>query len=86
MGRQELDRPARCLIRVQGVLDASWSPWFADFSIEPQPDSTTLLAGRADQAALHGLLDKIRDLGLRLLEVRVLGDEEPAGSPPDHLQ
>jgi hypothetical protein len=58
-------------IRVEGNLDRKWSDWFDGFTIEPQADNETLLAGSvSDQAALHGLLHKIRDLGLPLLEVR----------------
>ena len=58
-------------IRVQGILDEKWSDWFDGFTITPQADDETLLAGPApDQAALHGLLAKIRDLGLPLLHVK----------------
>jgi ABC-type Fe3+/spermidine/putrescine transport system ATPase subunit len=59
-------------IRVQGLLDQRWSSWFDGLTVTSQPDSaTTLIAGPvADQAALHGLLAKIRDLGLPLISVR----------------
>ncbi|MEJ2211834.1 MAG: hypothetical protein P8129_22745 [Anaerolineae bacterium] len=57
-------------IRVQGILDDKWSDWFDGFDIAPQAGGETLLVGPvADQAALHGLLAKIRDLGLPLLSV-----------------
>ena len=57
-------------IRVRGAIDAGWSDWFDGLTVCPQPDGTTLLAGPVrDQAALHGLLVKIRDLGLPLLSV-----------------
>ena len=57
-------------IRVQGHLDKRWSDWFNGFTITYPTDDETLLAGRArDQAALHGLLAKIRDLGLSLLSI-----------------
>ena len=64
-------------IRVQGNLDLRWSDWFDALSITPVGDGETLLTGSvADQAALHGVLHKIRDLGLPLLSVRRLeGDE-----------
>jgi hypothetical protein len=58
-------------IRVKGNLDGKWSDWFDGFTITPQADDETLLTGRVpDQAALHGLLSKIRDLGLPLLCVQ----------------
>ena len=65
------DEPAVYQIRVQGVLRDEWSVWFDDFSIAPQVNGETVLTGPvADQAALYGLLDKIRDLGLPLLSIR----------------
>ena len=67
---REFDRPAIYHIRVQGRLDATWSGWFDGCSIRPQEEDETLLVGPVtDQAALHGLLAKIRDLGLPLLSV-----------------
>jgi hypothetical protein len=58
-------------IRVNGVLDSSWSAWFDGLQITSDDRGQTAIAGPiADQAALHGLLAKIRDLGLELLEVR----------------
>lgn len=57
-------------IRVKGELDPQWSPWFDGFTITPQAGGETCLVGRvADQPALHGLLAKIRDLGLTLVRV-----------------
>jgi hypothetical protein len=64
-------------IRVKGNLDLIWSDWFDGFSITPVGDDETLLTGTvADQAALHGLLHKIRDLGLPLLTVQRFKEEE----------
>ena len=58
-------------IRVEGRLDRRWSDWFDGFTITYPSDNETLLQGRViDQATLHGLLVKIRDLGLSLLSVR----------------
>ena len=70
MNRREYDRVAIYHIRVKGKLDLKWSDWFDGFTITPQADDETLLTGPvADQADLHGLLAKIRDLGLPLLTV-----------------
>ncbi|QBR93324.1 hypothetical protein [Nocardioides euryhalodurans] len=56
-------------IRIQGRLDERWSAWFDDLTLS-QEDGTTVLRGHVtDQAALHGLLHKLRDLGLPLLSV-----------------
>jgi hypothetical protein len=57
-------------IRVKGVLGASWSDWFDGFAITPLANGETLMAGPViDQAALYGLLNKVRDIGLSLLSV-----------------
>ena len=57
-------------IKVRGLLDESWSDWLDGLSITPTDDGDTVLAGPVrDQCALHGLLIKIRDLGLPLLSV-----------------
>lgn len=57
-------------IRVAGRLDPSWSGWFADFTLTPEPDDTTTLRGTiADQSELHGLLARIRDLALPLISI-----------------
>jgi hypothetical protein len=58
-------------IRVRGVLDSGWSAWFDDLQVTSDEHGQTIIAGPvADQAALHGLLAKMRDLGLELLAVR----------------
>ena len=64
-------------IRVRGVLDDRWSAWFDGLQVSGDPDrGTTIIAGPVvDQAALHGLLAKVRDLGLPLLEVRRIGPD-----------
>ena len=57
-------------IRLRGRLDERWQPWFDGMTIESRPEGDTVLRGRvADQAALHGLLAKLRDLGLPLISV-----------------
>jgi len=57
-------------IRIQGHLSAEWTDWFDGLSITLQDNGETLLTGPVvDQAALYGLLRKVRDLGLPLLAV-----------------
>ena len=57
-------------IRVQGMLDESWSEWLGGLDVRPLDGGVTVLTGPIrDQAALHGLFNKIRDLGLPLLGV-----------------
>jgi hypothetical protein len=61
--------PAFYQIRVKGILDQSWSDWFGSLTVTEQ-NGETLLAGQViDQAALHGILAKINDLGLVILSV-----------------
>lgn len=65
-----MDGPAQYKIRVQGELREQWSAWFAGMLIETEPEGTSTLQGvLADQAALHGVLARIRDLGLPLLSL-----------------
>lgn len=53
------------------MLDSRWSAWFEDLEVTSDESGLTLIAGPlADQAALHGVLAKIRDLGLPLISVR----------------
>ncbi len=57
-------------IRVEGHLDPSWSDWLGELAITPQPGGETLLAGSiVDQAALHGILDKLYAMNLTILSV-----------------
>jgi hypothetical protein len=73
----DLTEPALYQIRIKGHLGAGWPEWFSGMSITLQDNGNTLLTGPVvDQAALHGLLKKVRDLGLPLLSVmRVECDE-----------
>ena len=57
-------------IRLKGHLDSRWAAWFDGLSLTNESDGTTLIHGPvADQAALHGLLQKVRDVGLPLISV-----------------
>ena len=71
--------PGRYEIRLKGHLHSRWSAWFDGLSLTNESDGTTLIHGPvADQAALYGLLQKTRDLGLPLLSVRQV---EPGQAP-----
>lgn len=64
------DQPLIYQIRLQGHLGRRWTHWFGDVTITHEDNGETLLTGQmADQAALHGLLRKVRDLGLPLISV-----------------
>ena len=60
-------------LRIDGRLGDHWSPWFDGLSLTHAGDGTTILRGRvADQAQLHGLIAKIRNVGATLLSVNVM--------------
>lgn len=62
-------------LRVGQHLDDRWAAWFGDLELTREPDGTTTLRGPvADQAVLHGILIKIRDLGVTLLAVQAIED------------
>ncbi len=67
-------------IRVKGRIDERWSSWFEDLTITHTDDETVLSGAVADQAALYGLLAKLRDLGLPLVSVNPaeFADQEEA--------
>ena len=70
--------PGRYEIRLKGHLDARWSAWFDGLTIAQGSDGTTVIYGPvADQAALHGLLQKTRDLGLPLISVNYVESGQP---------
>ncbi len=59
-------------IRIKGCIDQHWSEWFNDFNIMYTNNDETILSGNIqDQAALYGLIARLRDLGLTLIEVRL---------------
>ena len=63
-------QPVVYQIRLKGHLDAQWTDWFGGLTITLEEDGNTLLTGPViDQAALHGLLKKVRDLGMTLVSV-----------------
>ena len=74
--------PARYEIRVAGVLDSRWVAWFNGLQISGQGEETVIRGLVADQPALHGLLTKVRDLGLSLISVRRLDPARAENEAP----
>ncbi len=67
-------------IRVEGYLPGGWSDWFGGLDVESEPGGDTILSGHLpDQAALHGVLARIRDLNLKLVSVSRLEDDSHSG-------
>jgi hypothetical protein len=73
--------PARYEVRVEGVLDGRWSEWFEGLHLQNQRGETILSGALPDQPALHGILDKVRDLGLTIITVRRLPPEQLGEQP-----
>jgi hypothetical protein len=71
--------PASYEVRVHGVLDGRWSEWFEELQVDNQGGETVLSGTLPDQPALHGVLDKVRDLGLSIVAVRRLPLQKEAG-------
>ena len=81
------DRPEarRYEIRLAGHLDAHWTARFDGMTVTPDGDGTTVISGSvADQAALHGLLQRVRDLGLPLVSVTRVDTDQP--DPPTTIR
>ena len=73
--RQEAERYE---IRLKGHLDTRWAAWFDGLTLTTQSDGTTVIHGLVvDQAALHGLLQKVRDIGLPLVSVTHVEPDQP---------
>ena len=76
------NQPQRYEIRIKGHLDDRWADWFEGLAITLEENGNTLLSGPVtDQAALHGLLKKVRDLGMPLLSVNPVDPGTPATLP-----
>jgi hypothetical protein len=72
------DRPKNYEIRIKGHLDRQWTDWFDGLTVTLEDDGDTLLTGLVtDQAALHGLLRKVRDLGMPLVSVNETQPNQP---------
>jgi hypothetical protein len=71
-------------VRLKGHLDPRWSAWFDGLILTADSDGTTVIHGSViDQAALHGLLQKLRDIGLPLVSVTRVDPNHPAVHPID---
>jgi hypothetical protein len=82
--KSDSEQSNRYQIRVKGNLDPQWSDWFEGMAVKPDEDGTTLITGVVvDDAALHGLLKRVRDSGLRLLSVNqvenILAEDDASG-------
>lgn len=70
--RPRQQSPAGYEIRIDGHLGKHWSAWFGGMTLTNESDGTTTLRGTVDQAGLHGLLRRVRDLGVTLISVAVI--------------
>jgi hypothetical protein len=69
-------------IRLKGHLDSRWAAWFDGLNLTTASDGTTVIHGLvADQSALHGLLQKVRDIGLPLISVTRVDPDPPTIDP-----
>ncbi len=74
--------PEYCEVKVRGQLGQYWSEWFSGLKLTPLDDDVCLLSGELpDQAALHGLLERIRDLNLKLVSVISRSSADEASDP-----
>jgi hypothetical protein len=79
IGSKNMGKPDWYHIHIQGHLDSQWADYFEAMTLTHNPDGTTILAGPVvDSTALYGLLDKLRDLGLRLISVQHVKPEDEA--------
>ena len=75
--RTDPDKPKVYEIRIKGQLGQEWADWFDGLTVTLEDDGSTLLTGSVvDQAALHGLLKKVRDLGAPLISVTQIESDQ----------
>ena len=74
--------PAHYEIRVEGVLGERWTAWFEGLQVSSEAGETIISGPVTDQPALHGVLVKVRDLGMCLISVRRLDPEEAGTATP----
>jgi hypothetical protein len=83
--RTDRREAGRYEIRIQGHLETRWAGWFDGLSLIHDSDGTTVIRGPVvDQAALHGLLQRVRDIGLPLVSVTHVGPNQANSEP--HLE
>ena len=82
-----MDEPDRYEIRIKGHLDNRWRAWFDGLTITLENNGETLITGPVtDQAALHGLIRKVRDLGMTLITVNAITPNPPKTVPNEEKQ
>ena len=64
------DRSTHYQICIEGILDERWLRWFEGLEVKASADNQTIIRGEFDQSALHGLFNRIRDLGVTLISVQ----------------
>lgn len=74
--------PTRYEIRIEGVLDGRWAAWFDGLQLRSDGTETVIFGPLPDQPALHGVLAKVRDLGMCLISVRRLDPDEAGRTAP----
>ncbi len=74
--------PARYEIRVEGILGKHWTAWFEGLQVTSEGSQTVITGTLPDQPALHGVLIKVRDLGMCLVSVRRLDPGAPPAPTP----
>lgn len=81
------DQPRFFQIRIRGHLNRQWMDWFEGLVIALEEDGNTLLSGPVvDQSALHGILKKIRNLGMPLLSVNSIDPDRTTPTDTDHVK
>ena len=77
---KKVEKSSMYIIRIKNHLDSHWEKWFEGMTITNIDDGVTILSGEVvDQCALHGLLEKIRNLNLTLISVQKIDSEEDKG-------
>ena len=67
---ESTDRSNHYQISLDGKLDERWLRWFEGLEVQTSPDDQTIISGEFDQSALHGLFNRIRDMGVTLISVQ----------------
>jgi hypothetical protein len=70
------DRSTHYQICLEGILDERWLRWFEGLEVKASADDQTIISGEFDQSALHGLFNRIRDLGVTLISVQSQPDRK----------